>query len=421
MKKFLLMIIPFVCLFACKKNEDPAPGATSTTTLLTFKQDDPASTANADNWIFATDENGNILDIQHYEGDQTVVLKSDKVKASDKINITIFRYFNPAGESVDFISYLGITPTQTWLYNKRLPSFPTQLGSATLNFTNTPASPLNPGITVTNNLTFNSTRPTKPNSVTAGLYKIPEKLLAIANIGDVPKYLEWTNVVDGATRTADYPTSFIALQNNFTFSIPASEGCKVIIYGIMNQSGVDPGYVTPTSSIGYLNCSMSINAGAGSIQWGYNNGYDVYNTFAGRYAGKVTREYHKLGTPVSTFSFANHTFTATNASLNGYTFSLSGDYQVRNSRWLGPIAGMNAVLSWSVYSAPGSSQKFLKIPDEIKNAHPELDMTTLTLKDNTFNVYLDGFTYLDLLNGQMNISTSKKPYSTEYQTITIVN
>ena len=382
-------------------------------TLLTFKQDVSSSTSFSDDWIFVTKENGDVLGINHFEAEETIVLKSDKVKASDKINVTIFHYRQPTTETIDFTSYLGITPGQTWVYNKIGGAVPTKTGTATLKIVNAPVSVVPLPVTVSTNLGHSSTTGATPTSVSIPLYKSTERILARINLNNTPSYFESNNVQDGVTFEADYTTDFKPLENIFTIDLSGIDAFLGNVHAITNETGVDPYYIN-----GFLNYSYTVYttpATAKSYKWGYNSGYDLYRTSFGIGVGKSSLQYFKLGSPVTTIPFPNHTFTPAKKELNGFAFTISGDYQLRNSRWTVSIPDYQAVLSWRVYSPADGKQVFPKIPDEIKNLYPLLSIESLILKDNAFTNHLDGFTYADFINGQMNISSSKKAYSVEYQ------
>ncbi len=407
-----LLFFLLIVLSACQEDSPPPVVPDPEINLLTFKQDVSSLTSFSDDWIYVTNEDGDVLDIKHFEADETIVLKSNKVTTSDKINVTIFHYRQPTTETIDFTSFLAITPNQTWIYKKIAGLSPAKTGTATLNLANAPI-PL--GATISTNLGNSSVKPSSPASTTFNLYKSSERMLARANINGAPSFFESTNVQDGVVIEADYPTDFKPLENIFTLDLSGSDSYAGSVYGITNEPGIDP-YDIP----GILN--YSYNAGAvASCPWGYNSGFDLYRTTMGKSLGKTSRQYFKLGPAVTTIPFPDHTFSPVNNDLNSFAFTISSDYQLRSSRWTVSVPDYQSVLSWRVYSPPAGKQVFPKIPDEIKSLYPALSIESLVLKENAFTIYLDGFTFTDDINGQMNISSSKKPYSTEYQRVIIQN
>ena len=414
MKRVSYAFYLFLVFSACQKDE-PAPVVPDPEiTLLTFKQDVSSVTSLSDDWIFITNENGNLLDIKHFEAGDAIVLKSDEITASDKINVTIFHYLQPTTETIDFTSYLGISTGQTWIYGKRNGFLPTGIGLATMNIANARILPP-PPITVSTNLGYSSPRAQSPTTVSIPLYKGIERIFAATNIEDIPSYFEAEGLEDGDIIDVDYNTDFKPLQNIFTQDLSGSTSYAGNVYGLSNETGVDPYYVQ-----GFMNYSTAPGP-MNTITWGYNNGFDLYRTYIRKSLGKVSRHYFKLGDPVTTIPFPNHTFTPITTDLNGFSFSISEEYHLRNSRWTVLVPDYQSVLSWRVYAPPGGKQIFPEIPDQIKLLYPSLTIESLVLKDNTFTNYLDDFSYADFINGEMNISTSKKPHSTEYQTVIIQN
>jgi len=406
-----LFLLSLIIVFSACEQDEPSPIVNPEVTLLTFKQYAGSSTSFSDDWIFITNESGDVLDIRQFEADETIVLKSDKVTTSDKVNVTIFHYLQPNTETIDFTSYLGITPNQTWIYKKLSGFVPTTIGTATFNVINTtPTNSL--GMTVSTNLSYSSTRITSPASVNINLQKASERILVVDNIDNTPSYFEANNVQDGETIEADYYADFAPLQNIFTIDLSGSTSFAGSVYGIMNETGIDPFYIT-----GFLNYSAT----GPLTEWGYNNGFDLYRISMGKSIGKTSRQYFKLGSPVTSIPFPDNSVAIGNSSFIDAAFTFSGDYQLRNSRWIVSVPDYNSILSWRVYSPPGGKQTFPKIPDEIQNLYPSLSIEPLVLKDHTFFIYRDGFTYSDFIHGEMQINSSKKPYSTEYQRIIIQN
>jgi hypothetical protein len=140
MKKSLLfslnVCLKTICLslllVACK-DDDATPNPTIS--LLIFKQDASAPTTDTDDWIFVTDESGVLLDIKQFEADQEISLTSNKVTASQKINVTIFRSSKETNELMKFDSYLGIASNQSWTSYKKVTETPTTFPPIAGNFT----------------------------------------------------------------------------------------------------------------------------------------------------------------------------------------------------------------------------------------------------------------------------------------------
>ncbi|WP_416865711.1 MAG: hypothetical protein ACMVP2_25760 [Imperialibacter sp.] len=380
--------------------------------MLTFTRDASLPTSSSDDWIFATSQTGDILDIKQFEAGETTVLKSDRVTSSDKVNITIFHYFQPNTETIEFTSYLSITPGQTWVVKREDSFSPSKIGTATFNIT-TAGSFVPLAINISTNTKSYVTRPSSPTSdVTIDLSKSPERIFATHTIGGIPSYFEANDIEDGDRITAAYTTDFKPLENLFNIELLVNESFYGSVSGISDIPGVDPFYIK-----GFLN----YNGSNSSQQWGYNSGFDVYRTSMSKSSDKVSRQYFKLGSPVTNIPFPDNAVSIDNSGFVNPEFSFSGDYHLRSSRWTAFVADYNSVLSWRVYSPPGGKQVFSKIPNEIVDLYPSLSVESLAPKDNTFTIYLDGFSYSDFVISQMNIGSATKPYSAEYQTIIVQN
>src|SRR5882672_8306981 len=88
-------------LSGCHRDDD----VTGPHTILTL-QIDAAYPVTTDNWIFATNGGGEVLDVKSYTAGETVTLVSDK--ADDKINITFFNHRETTSKTSYFSTYANV-------------------------------------------------------------------------------------------------------------------------------------------------------------------------------------------------------------------------------------------------------------------------------------------------------------------------
>lgn len=384
-------------LFSCTQSDEP------TITLLTFKQDTSTPTNNTDDWIFVTDESGNLLDIKQFEAGQPVVLSSNKLKADQKVNVTIFQYSDTTNEVLFFYSYLGMTLNQNWLY-KKISTRPTfiEAGKFTLAFTNYPATNTYFFISTNDN---NLTGAGSPPSWDLPLPSIFPTRLSISSYRDnVPVYASFY-VAAGYPVSLDFLTDLKPMEHTLSYDVT-----DAILFSV-DINAFDYG-ATPNYPQGHIiaNCSST----GEDLIVGWPDGFQTYKTNVSAVYPHAYKAYYKLGSGATTTPFLDLPCSIINSDYKNFDFTASDDYQMRNSRWkLDAPSGPS--ISWYVYSSPTGIQKFSGVPYELKKKYPILATASLIHDETGFTRYLDGFTYDDYIKYIFNVSTATKPYPTEYQ------
>jgi len=411
---FLLMLL--VVQLSCKKNEDPAPPKTPAP-LLTYKNYNP--TSGSDDWIFISDEDGNIIDTKSFESGEVITLTSAKTLDIQKINVTLLNYTNSSSqESWYFTSYLSIPINQSWEPGKNAALFKPIFsgGAATANFLNYPPGPTSEKVIFSENengmvLLTSSVSSTNP-SASIFLRSNPSKLYFITNKNNSPVYADLPSVAVGSSFTIDYNT-LKTPDNVITYTLPGSSNSGTI-YGVRNTiSGAYPHFIP-----GLLNSYVYL-VPSNIMKLGYNNGFDTYKTSITTYiTGGPTKGYFKIGTPPTSIPFLSNTVTVIDDSYKNFSFSSTGNYNMRSTSWFN-FASLTtgATTSWITYSPSDGKQKIIALPAEIKNKYPSLNLDVMKYQSTTLTVFLDGFTYTDYVNGLMDVSAASKAVSTEYQTI----
>lgn len=418
---FSLYVASFLIgMVSCsKKNADPIPDIT----LLTFRQDPSRPTTSSDDWIFITDESGNILDSKQFESGQPITLTTSKVLPTKRINVTILHNSkSKTFETNSLNSYLGIPLNQSWVYGKATPfSFPNSVGTATLQVNNF-VDPF-PSISLRDHFFISSNEGNVGNSFSLAsntlsipltLFKQPNRIYANTFRNNVPVYLDLNNITNANFITVDFGIDFKPLDHVFDLDFTGSLLFVGGIMGINNvSSGLDP-YYLPGFTHSYINSST----GVGSIKLGYNNGFDLYRTSVTFFTKDFGKSYMKFGSAPSAIPFLNYTNSVASKDYRNFAVSLTGSYQMRSSQW---SVNLTASTVWMINSPADGQQILPSFPPEILSKYPSLNLQSLSYDGSNFFVYLDGYTYEDYINTQMNITSSKKPYSTEFQTIYLFN
>jgi hypothetical protein len=309
-------------LFSCTQSDEPAI-TQPTITLLTFKQDTSTPTNNTDDWIFVTDESGNLLDIKQFEAGQPVVLSSNKLKADQKVNVTIFQYSDTTDEVLFFYSYLGMTLSQNWIYKKisPRPTF-TEGGKFTLAFSNYPASNKYFFISTNDN---NLTGAGSPPSWDLPLPSIFPTRLSISTYRDnVPVYASFY-VASGDTYSFDFLTDLKPMEHTLSYDVT-----DAILFSV-DINAFDYG-ATPNYPQGHIiaNCSST----GEDLIVGWPDGFQTYKTNVSAVYPHAYKAYYKLGSGATTTPFLDLPCSIINSDYKNFDFTVAGDYQMRNSRWI---------------------------------------------------------------------------------------
>jgi hypothetical protein len=404
-KAFLTLVAFTLLLDACKKSDDPNP----TTNLITFKTDASFLTKDSDNWIFATDESGNVLDIKEFEADQTVILTSDKITADKKFNFTIVQRVTIPVERFYLASYLGLTTDQKWPACYKAASGGSAplpvAGNFTMNVSNYP--PGFPYFLVSTNeaLIYGSGTPGASNY---GLRSTsPTKILVTSYRNNLPVYATLTATV-GNTYNLDFLTDFKPMEHSLSFDVTGTASRSISLTAFDNPITLNqPKEIGPIGHTIANYDSFTNPTAPGNLVTGWPDGFATYKTsvrLAYSWGGK---SYFKLGAGATSTPFLNITASVANEDFKNFEFTTTADYSVRFSGF----ANSNSSVVWTVISPPTGVHKFLGVPKELSEKYPVFGTMTLNRFDMTFFKYLDDFTY----EGHVQFVGAAGPNSKEYQ------
>jgi hypothetical protein len=383
-RSFFFMMALILLLAGCGKKNDPLP----TITIMTLKWDISTPTATTDDWVFATDESGELLDIKPFEAGQTVTLQSNKITASQKFNITFFQQSKPATEDLfRFTSYLGVTSALEWTAYKKVVPAPAPsppVASFTLNLDNCPAGLPYFWVSTNESILVGSG---SPNASTYDLSRtFPATLVFLSTVrNSVPVYGLIITHPDG-NYVLDYQTNLVPLDHLATYDLSGAS-----YYAIDISCYTDDHY--SSSQQGHIVARSSGSPTSSTFVTGWPKDYRAYKTSLLIKYPHSLKYYYRFGLPPETNPFLDITSTVTNSSYKNFTFTASGDYHLRTSGW----ANTNNTVTWEVNASPTGVQKFSDLPVLLTTKYPALNTVGLNHREMQFTKYLDSYTYNDYL------------------------
>lgn len=396
--RYLLFFMGLFLLVSCKDSADPEPEPEkpepekpeppqpeTPTTFLTV-----TLTANytwpTEQWVFATDQTGKVLDAIQVTSGATFTLKA--LTAPDVVNFTT--YTNGGTSKRDmFYTYEGVAKGSHITLDKVFYQYPPPVsGTATLNLQNcNPYSTL----TISDGLGYAQASPGGNTSLNT-VYNVRQatsKLLVTGRDSfDKPVYRWLENIAQGGNYNVDF-LEFTPLPK--TVSIPYTGSVVTSIFGWKGDE----------NSVGYVmaNDGVSTTPGASSVaSFGYLDGFDTYRLFASSTAlnhpdySMFTQYYFHYGTTLpEEVTLSNNTLTIVNPSPENLSFTFSSDYTYRMHEWNREVDGY--FTSWFVYTDKSSNAPIKEIPAALVTKFPHLSLSNMKLSKSDFYKYEDGYTY----------------------------
>jgi hypothetical protein len=398
-KSVTLLVISGACafLFACHDNENENEVTSQPEPILSLQVDADFDLV-GDTWIFASDENGEILDVKPYAQGKTVTLSS--TRTLDKFNVTFFNYAEQSnGTIIAFDTWMAVkkgTALRYQMQNPTLPIGPTKHATFKIsNYTGLTPSALAVGpytdVTgtdlVQNNLEMD-----------LALFGTTGKITVTGYRAGIPVYNRAEGVEEGSIIERDYETDFLPFPHQYKLDFEGFNNAYIV--------GLDPANTRQT----LLNTEWLINP-SGHPVIGYIDGFNVYDTQVvnSQVNGQGIIIHHTLGGPPDfSFSMPTFTFSLSKNDMNNFSFNFSEDYTYLSIRWLKETPTVSTY--WTVYAPPGQPITGLIIPTEIKTKYPQIDPAQLTYRATHFTRIVEGPTYLEKVPGMPRQSGALEEY-----------
>jgi len=384
----LLLSCAGVFLAGCHNNEDSEPIAPQT--ILTLQVDKDYGQP-GDRWIFASDENGEILDTQPYADGQTVTLKSEK--HPDKINVTLFSYFEYEGENkqTSFTTW-GNVASGTTLHLKTVtvdhPVTP-EKGEATIRVSNYTGTAI-VGISNGYGYSYGGSISEGNLEVDLSFYGVPSDILLYGWRSDVPVYYMATGVKSDDVIERDYLTDFMPYPHQVQLNFPGKN--SAIIRGYDAKKSLD----FTLMDTGWLNLSDHPVIG-------YLDGFDTYDMTVINVHANGSTTYHQKGAIDLSFDMPTFTASLSNTDIQNFSFEFSRDYTYRTALWTNVVG--KEYTWWTVNAPPGYAVKGLSIPSELVAKYPKLDMSKLVYGSLNFTDVIKGRSYEEFAQGVFDINS----------------
>ncbi|HEY5744839.1 MAG TPA: hypothetical protein VIU12_02075 [Chryseolinea sp.] len=375
-------------------NEDADP--IEPQAILTLQVDAGYGVGN-DKWVFASDENGEVLDVQPYEDGQTVTLMSDKHPA--KINVTLFEYGPLASVNtlLAFRSWGDVASGTT--FHLKAPKSPTnnpERANASLNITNFNITMSQLGLSYGLGIVgYSGTLALGHLEMDLSYFGAPSDILLYAWQSGVPKYYMAPAVKANDQIDLDFMTDFTPFPHPFKLDFAGSNSAVIEGYDAKKSQ-------TITLLDTYYNYG---NTGSDHPVIGYLDGYDSYNMRVSNYqANGYNTTYHKKGAINFSFDMPAYTFSVTDRSVKNFTYTFSHHYTFSGAFW--QHIDDKEYTWWTVYAPSGYTAKGLSIPSQILAKYPQLDVNKLEFGYMSFYDNIKGRSYVETFPGAT-IATSE--------------
>lgn len=387
---FLLFTLGVAFLFSgCHKDDD----VTGPHTILTLQVDAGYTLNTEDNWIFATDDNGEVLDVKPYTGGETVTLISDK--AGEKINVTFFLHHEASSKSSTFSSYASIpSGTVLHLVKPEASSHESLPGTATFMISNFNYMLSSVEFSNGDSYSASSTITSGEMDSEVSFYGVPSDFLLSGYRAGVPVYNWAKGVKDGDIIKRDFQADFVPFPHqrkldfegtNSATLFGADANANVLVLNSYQLAGTP--YATDQPVIGYIDDIVS---------------YDliVTNTKAN---GSVM--YLSNGAIDLSFTMPTFTFSLHNTDIQNLSFSFSEDYTYCYSGWAYTQDSEN--IRWNVSAPTGVTVKGLSVPNEIAAKYSQIDMSKFKHSSINFIKIVEGASYPASMPGMTTTSDDK--------------
>jgi hypothetical protein len=401
MRKILfLLLLSLIIITSCDKPTDIVLPKKS---FLKLIADPNLVTNSTDDWILASNPDGDWLDIQPYEAGQTVELSSSNTNITSVVVHFVSSSRSSTGESHTIFSYTDVPKDYEW----SLKPYPSSNGVSnkvgTLNLSISNYS--NSISTIPRKIAFTDGyfRPlglmTQLRQQVDASLSLYQNSSGINNIfvssfnGITPVYLFLKNIPSGTSAMVkNFSSDFKPLENIFDINYPNNTFFFGQFSGYYNGGDLrSDGYV--------FSEYISNSGGVPSIKLGYSQGFDIYRSIVSVKQDKRSRTYFKLGTPITSVALPDHQVTFQNKTIQDFSATLNEAFQWSRVNWrVNEGVPLTNFKGWNWYFVSKNAKfKVKPLPNLILDKYPFLDINKLQFLSIEFSQYLDGLKYEDLL------------------------
>jgi len=356
------------------------------------------SSITPDHWVYATDSNGFILDVQKTIGSERLILSS--VRRVDKFNLNIVS----AGVGTNGKTYLSI---QTYTDVEAGATFDVRYGTGGLGMTNPGAVTFKingydgpeHGILFTNRgfyLDYEEKIEGGSFNANIQMCRLPSDVLLTTYRHGIPVYAKVMGVKEG---------DFLELDmNNFT---PFEHQRKLDFKGYSNNGWVLGGYLDDNRKFPGLQFHLIDSYRLSGTKdetdqpvIGYLDGFDTYLLYVSNYQPSGYVSYYKQGQIEDTFaSFTMPTFTyrTLNTDLRHFTFQFSEDFTYYSAYFNSESA--IASMTWSIHAPKGKKVIIGKVPSQILAAYPMIRTEAFQYSNCSLTKVITGDSYRESILG----------------------
>lgn len=388
---FTLLLIACMLFTRC---DDEADTPLESRDLFTLTTPSDFNTADTDNWVIASDEQGKVIAWQPFETGDEVMLAGDVKQGSTSFTVTLLTYYT-VSEAVKIESFADIPIGSQWTIPDEPTgnSFPVG-GYISFQLTGFPLS------SIPNYIVSSLDGPVLPGFITGnpGKYSIPKSPCHVFfhmlpyYEGAVPKYGMIDNITAGGTADVNFNT---LLEYDHLFTVNTIEQTQ--------YRATVSGYNTSVKELIDYNRHVLSHFESSSypppqFMVTYNDGYTFYKTewlITSIFDESIY--YEKIGgspTP-DNFILPEFDVTIVNNKLNDFRINSETQFEFSSEIWR-PASG---TLVWYVKRPATGHPVVVKFPDELISSYglTAERLNDLRLTQSTFYEVKSGFTYENYL------------------------
>ncbi len=406
MKSFkLILILLFLVVLGCSKNETKENiSETKSLQEIYFSLNvgnNYINDSSLGNWIIVHDENGNILDYSKYKNGDKLSFEAPKDSVSDNLRITILNsfYHTSEGQKKFFLETFPNVPKKSiWNFNSSIPNTNALLqnpivGKFNINVNNIPEvknhTLTGDNIILTTNTTISDSNQLVINNV--DLHERNTYFLSILDGNNDLKYTFIKNVKDGDTLNLDYE-NFQNFDSYLNVNLPPNKYLSTPLSVIAYEKDLNQNSGVYTLNHRYD--SSYWNVGLNYIKIGYLDIFEKYKVdFQLALEGYVYK-YRKEGSKTENLIVPEKpNFTYEDSSIYDFSFSIDEDYIRKVNTW--KYDSESSTIVWQIFSDSKANLNFNKLPIEITEAYPEMNIDSMKYKSTS--IYTKSKSQLDFI------------------------